>query len=85
MANVHTKTLLMNFIRMALAEQHLARVPNQLIEPDQNMDAGNKEDEVEEVNEFCAMAGGGVAGFSAPLGMKPDEPNRQKNKTKRSK
>ena len=76
MSNVTKKTLLMSYIRAALAEAHLARVPNQLIEPDQNAEDGN-EDEVEEVNEFCGMAGGGVMGYTGPLGGKTKKKTRK--------
>ena len=66
----------MNYILAALAEAHLARVPNQLIEPDQNVDNGN-EDEVEEVNEFSGMGGGSVMGYSGPLGGKTKKKTRK--------
>ena len=68
--------LLLRYIKEAIAEAKLARVPNQLIEPDQ---AGAVEDEgtEENVNEFSGC--GAIAGYSAPLGMDPDKLGRKKN------
>ena len=64
----------MRYIRM-VAEQHLARVPNQLVS-----DTGNGEED-ESVDEFAGV--GGIAGYTAPLGMDPDRLGRQKNKTRK--
>ena len=82
MSKVDNKTLLVRFIRLALSEAHLARVPNQLIDPDDQEEVGtSNEDEVEEVNEFSGV--GAIAGYSAPLGMDPDLLGRKKNKPHR--
>jgi len=72
--------LLRTYIREALAEVADARVPNQLISPDDNEENGNSEDgssDELEMYEFCSA--GSVAGYSAPLGMNPDELGRKKN------
>ena len=69
--------LLKKFIRLAIAESALARVPNQLISPDESEES----DDGEEANEACGMGGGGVMGYTAPLGLDPDELGRKKNKT----
>lgn len=52
----------MRYIRLAVNEAKLARVPNQLIEPDADKDP---EDEASS-NEHSGV--GAIGGFSAPLG-----------------
>lgn len=71
--------LLMRYIRLALAEAHLARVPQQLVTPD-STENGQEEDEsaTENVNEFSGV--GAIAGYTAPLGMSPDRLGRKKNR-----
>lgn len=64
---------------MIVEQTPLARVPNQLIDPD---DVQGKEDVTDEadagdVNEFSGV--GGIAGYSLPLGMDPDAAGRRKN------
>lgn len=58
--------LLMRYIRLAVQEAHLARVPNQLV----STDSGNEGDENEEqeLDEFCGVGGGGIVGYNGPLG-----------------
>jgi hypothetical protein len=69
--------LLVRYIKLALAEAHLARVPQQLLSPTDSDE--DKDDEgTEEVNEFSGC--GSVAGYVAPLGMDPDKLGRKKNK-----
>lgn len=68
------KQLLVRYLRMAVAEAKLARVPNQLVEPDSERD---KDEAAEDVNEFSGV--GSIAGYSGPLGMDPDKLGRKKN------
>lgn len=72
-----SKKLLVAYIRAAVAEAKLARVPNQLMAPEKE-DGGQDDDEaVENVNEFSGV--GAIAGYSGPLGMDPDKLGRKKN------
>ncbi len=75
--------LLIRYIRMAMAEANLARVPNQLSSPEKKEGGrGNEEEGTDEnVNEFSGV--GAIAGYSAPLGMDPDRLGRKKNSRKR--
>jgi hypothetical protein len=62
-----SEQLLKRFIRMAVMEAHLARVPNQLV----STSGHEGEDEAEQgdsVQEFSGVGGGGLQGFSGPLG-----------------
>jgi hypothetical protein len=59
--------LLVQYLRMAVKEAHLARVPNQLVSTDTH-DGEWDEDQGDDVTEFCGVAGGGLQGFSGPLG-----------------
>lgn len=82
------ESLLVRYIRMALAEATQARVPNQLLSPIQNdqdgeAEDGNDEETTENVNEFSGA--GSIAGYSAPLGMDPDKLGRKKNKSSHKK
>ncbi len=86
-----SKSLLIRYIRLALAEVKIARVPNQLISPKEekgNRDDENYGEEVEEdainVNEFSSCAGGNIMGYSGPLGIDPDKLGRKKNKRRKS-
>lgn len=72
-----SKQLLVRYLRMAVKEAKLARVPNQLVEPDSERDA----DEGESVQEFSGV--GAIAGYSGPLGMDPDKLGRKKNARKK--
>lgn len=74
-------TLLKRYIRLALAEAHLARVPQQLLSPDQETDNRDEDEGEEDVNEFSGV--GSIVGYSAPLGMDPDRLRRQKNRRKK--
>jgi hypothetical protein len=76
-----SKQLLVRYLRMAVKEAHDARVPNQLVSTS-DQDGERNEDE-EDVNEFSGVGGGGLQGFSAPLGMDPNDLGRKKNKPKR--
>jgi len=71
--------LLMRYIRQVV-EGHLARVPNQLVSDGSH--EGETEEATEEMDEFAAV-GGGIAGYTAPLGMDPDRLGRKKNKPRR--
>lgn len=55
--------LLMHYLRLAVREAHLARVPNQLVS-----DSGQEGDEDvdQDVNEFSGV--GAIMGYSGPLG-----------------
>jgi len=77
--------LLRSYLRLAVQEAHLARVPNQLISADEeNADEGD-----EDVNEFCgvgsagASSSGNMMGFSGPLGGGSSFPKRKKKRTKK--
>lgn len=72
------KSLLVAYIREAVKEAHLARVPNQLL-PADSVEGERDEDEV--VDEFAGV--GGIAGYTGPLGMDPDKLGRKKNKPRR--
>ena len=74
----------MEYIRLALREARLARVPQQLMPLPAEI--GTEEDGTEEqenVQEFSGV--GAIAGYTAPLGMSPDELGRKKNKPRRKK
>lgn len=73
-----SKQLLVRYLRMAVKEAKLARVPNQLVEPDSERDA---DEGAEDVNEFSGV--GSIAGYSGPLGMDPDKLGRKKNARKK--
>jgi hypothetical protein len=73
--------LLIDYIRLALRETRLARVPQQL-QPVPRED-GTEEDgnDEENVQEFSGIAS--VAGYTGPLGMSPDKLGRKKNRPRR--
>lgn len=74
--------LLMEYIRLALHEARLARVPKQLLPVP--TESGTEEDGNEEnVQEFSGV--GAIAGYTGPLGMSPDKLGRKKNKPRRKK
>lgn len=59
--------LLMSYLRLAVREAHLARVPNQLISADSGSEGEEDHEDVgEDVNEFSGC--GAAMGFSGPLG-----------------
>lgn len=64
-------------------ENDIARVPNQLLSPDEHEgeEEGIKAGDVQQ--EFSSMGGGAVMGYSLPLGMDPDAAGRQKNRPRR--
>lgn len=66
--------LLRRYLRLVIEQAHMARVPNQLVEPD----GEEGDDEAEAVDEFSGA--GAVAGYTAPLGADPDSMGRKKNK-----
>lgn len=70
--------LLMRYIRLAVREEHSARVPNQLV----SADSGNEGDEnvEQELDEFCGVGGGGIVGYNASLGA--GNPHKQKKRRK---
>jgi len=72
--------LLRQCIRLAIRESDLARVPNQLISPDET-DKKDDGKEANDVNEFSGV--GGIAGYTGPLGLDPDKMGRKKNKTRK--
>jgi hypothetical protein len=71
------KRLLVRYIR-EVVESHLARVPNQLVSDDRQEGDGEAD---EGMDEFAGV--GGIAGYTAPLGMDPDRLGRKKNKTRK--
>ena len=77
-----SKVLLARYIRLVL-EVGNARVPTQLLDPSDEDDGKNDKDEVEDVNEFSGV--GAISGYTAPLGMSPDDLGRKKDRTRRRK
>jgi hypothetical protein len=77
-----SKQLLVRYLRLAVAEAKQARVPNQLIEPD-SVNSKEEGSEVEHVDEFSGV--GAIAGYTAPLGMSPDDLGRKKGRSRRRK
>ena len=85
MIDVHTycmNELLIEYVRLMLAEDKDARVPDQLIDPE-DVDGRTNEDEedVEELDEFSGC--GGITGYTGPLGISGDALGRRKNKGKK--
>ena len=76
-----SKALLVKYIQAAVAEAKLARVPNQLMAPDEDSGPKDEDEAVENVNEFSGV--GSIAGYSGPLGMDPDKLGRKKNSRKK--
>lgn len=72
-----SKTLV-EYIRLALREAALARVPQQLVTTEEDDGKEGTEGTEGDVNEFSGA--GAVAGFTGPLGMSPDELGRKKNR-----
>ncbi len=70
--------LLKRYIRLALAEVNLARVPQQLLSPGQEEEQRDEDEGETGVEEISGM--GAIAGHSAPLGTDPDELGRHKNR-----
>lgn len=82
--------LIRTYVRlvMAEAEDHLARVPQQLVSPDKGKGSENKEEEEESkdnVNEFSSLGAGSIMGYTGPLGIDPDKLGRQMNAPRRRK
>lgn len=78
--------LLEEFIRLILVENPDARVPTQLLSPDEvKGDKEGKDHDVENqgIEEFSGA--GAIAGYTLPLGMNPDAAGRRKNKSQRKK
>ena len=80
-----SKQLLQAYLRLAIKEAHLARVPNQLVSDDGHE---GEENDDEDVNEFCGAGGGAntlgsgnVMGFSGPLGAGSSKKKRTKKTT----
>ncbi len=64
------KRLLLQCIRLAVKEVHLARVPNQLISDEEEVG----QEDSSEGNDVSEISGvGGIMGFSAPLGNKKNK------------
>ena len=78
------KSLLKLYIRAMLTEMQDYRVPTQLISPKtgEKVKQAETDDDEEELDEM-SCAGGGVAGFTAPLGMSGDD-MRKSNKKKKT-
>ncbi len=77
--------LLKRYIRMVVKEGELARVPNQLLSPEdhEGEEEGMKAGDVQQ--EFSSVGSGAIMGYSLPLGMNPDAAGRQKNRPRRKK
>jgi hypothetical protein len=76
--------LLKRYIRLAVKEAHLARVPDQLVSTGEHEEEGDEGEEG--VNEFAAaggggnaLAAGGIQGFTAPLGGDVNRKKRPKS------
>lgn len=84
-----SKKLLRQYIETVVAESPLARVPTQLLPPEDSSGRGKskkrKDKEGDEVKEFSGSGAGAVAGYTLPLGMSPDAAGRRKNRPKRKK
>lgn len=46
-------------------------------------EALDRADEDDTIDEFCAVGGGAIAGYTAPLGADPDKLGRKKNAVKK--
>jgi len=74
--------LLRSYLRLAVQEAHLARVPNQLISTDEE----NEDEGDENVSEFCgvgslgASSSGEFMGFSSPLAGGSSFPKKKRTK-----
>ena len=71
--------LLREYVKLVL-ENPNARVPTQLLDPD---DVESQGEDDEELDEFSAAGGGAVAGYTGALGVNPDKLGRKKNKPKK--
>jgi hypothetical protein len=59
--------LLMRYLRLAVQEAHLVRVPNQLVSDD-GQEGQDDSDDQTELDEFCGVGGGNVVGYNGLLG-----------------
>lgn len=75
--------MLEKFIRMVLAENPDARVPTQLLSPDDVKGQEDRGHEEEGIEEFSGV--GAIAGYTLPLGMNPDAAGRRNNSSHRKK
>ena len=73
--------LLKRYIKEILSEMQDYRVPTQLISPKTGEKTKRKEADEKEIEEM-SMAGGGIAGFTAPLGMSGDDMRKSEKKKK---
>mgnify|MGYP006908314666 CR=1 FL=1 len=100
-----SEKLLREYVRLALSESPLARVPTQLIDPDgEDEDVNPRVTDVgddcdcddckagkdcpcddDELDEFSAVGGGGIAGYTGGFGINPDKLGRKKNAPKKKK
>lgn len=64
--------LLMRYLRLAVREAHLARVPNQFVSDNgqSGQEEQGSEEEQHELDEFSGVGGGNIVGFTGPLGGK---------------
>lgn len=62
---------------MVLESAKDARIPNQLV-GNEDSETDKKKKEKQDIDEFSGV--GAVMGYSAPLGMNPDDMGRKKNK-----
>lgn len=82
-----SEKLLREFVRLSLTETPLARVPTQLLDPDEDGKAAGDADDCgcgdkdDELDEFSAVGAGAIAGYTGPMGINPDRLGRKKNKT----
>ena len=78
-------TLLKRYIKEILSEMQDYRVPTQLISPNTGEKVKpeeNEEEDMEKEIDEMSMAGGGIAGFTAPLGMSGDDLRKPGKKKK---
>lgn len=78
-------TLLKRYIKEILSEMQDYRVPTQLISPNTGEKVKQEETEDEDMEkeiDEMSTAAGGIAGFTAPLGMSGDDLRKSSKKKK---
>jgi len=74
--------LLVSYLKLVFESVKDARVPNQLMDPEE-LSSDENETDAHDVKEFSAV--GAIAGYTAPLGMSPDKLGRKKNSRNKKK
>jgi hypothetical protein len=75
--------LLRDYIRSILFEIQDYRVPNQLISKDGNNSSDKENQDSEKEMDEMSLGAGGIAGFTAPLGMPGEDLKNYKKKSKK--